>query len=637
MALTATLLSALPLLPVVSYPSDDTAYVRVNQMGYEAGLPMRAYLMAKSPESGAQFAITNSEGQRVYAAAIDPGPSKWGSYLVYKLDFALSAAGTYTVTVAGPVPAESPKFRVDIPARLYSVGLANALSFFQNQRDGPDYIPSSLRLVPAHINDQVGRVYATPKFSGRERSRIKGALKPMGGSIDASGGWWDAGDYLKFVETTSYTVALMLVGVRDFPNQMGDGSTTSNFTNEAKFAVDWLQRMWDEKSKTLYYQVGIGSESLEFENDHSVWRLPQADDTYGGTDPRYRYIRNRPVFVAGSAGSKISPNLAGRLAGDFALCFRVFKANDRVYADQCLRAAEDIFDLADTFPSRGLLTAAPHDFYGESEWRDDLEFGATELYFATRNGDLPDGLPHSDASFYLNAAAYWASEYIRRQKGAGDTLSLFDISGLAHFELHRALALAQNPRGLVISQSDLLSDLQKKLDGAASHSNADPFGSGLPWGGGDTPALTAALSVMASEYDYLTNSKTYTNYSSSWRANILGANAWGTSFIVGAGSVFPHCIHHQVANLTGSHNGQPPILTGALVEGPVRSPESGAPRDLVACPPTQHDAFSKFNGNGAVYKDNAEFYSTVEPAIDLTAPSFLMFSWGIAGKPSGSL
>ena len=47
--------------------------------------------------------------------------------------------------------------------------------------------------------------------------------------IDASGGWWDAGDYLKFVETHSYTVALMLQGVRDFPNQMGAGSSTLEF------------------------------------------------------------------------------------------------------------------------------------------------------------------------------------------------------------------------------------------------------------------------------------------------------------------------------------------------------------------------------------------------------------------------
>lgn len=108
--------------------------------------------------------------------------------------------------------------------------------------------------------------------------------------INASGGWWDAGDYLKFVQTTSYALAVMEVGIRDFPNQMGGGSTRSNFTAEARFGLDSLQRMWDQSTKTAYYQVGIGTDfaSYGFLSDHDLWRLPQADDTYGGTSATYR-------------------------------------------------------------------------------------------------------------------------------------------------------------------------------------------------------------------------------------------------------------------------------------------------------------------------------------------------------------
>ena len=84
-----------------------------------------------------------------------------------------------------------------------------------------------------------------------------------GGTIDASGGWWDAGDYLKFVQTHSYTVALMLTGIRDFPQQMGAGAGASNFTNEAKFGLKWLRKMWDDDSRTLYYQVGIGTDFVQ--------------------------------------------------------------------------------------------------------------------------------------------------------------------------------------------------------------------------------------------------------------------------------------------------------------------------------------------------------------------------------------
>jgi hypothetical protein len=48
------------------------------------------------------------------------------------------------------------------------------------------------------------------------------------------------------------------------------------------------------------------------------------------------------------------------------------------------------------------------------------------------------------------------------------------------------------------------------------------------------------------------------------------------------------------------------------------------------------DTFAQFNGSGAVFKDNVQSYSTVEPAIDLTASSFLAFSWQMAGAPSGT-
>ena len=48
------------------------------------------------------------------------------------------------------------------------------------------------------------------------------------------------------------------------------------------------------------------------------------------------------------------------------------------------------------------------------------------------------------------------------------------------------------------------------------------------------------------------------------------------------------------------------------------------------------DVFAQFNGNGAVFKDNVQSYSTVEPAIDLTASSFLACSLTIAGAPPGT-
>src|SRR5258708_287104 len=427
--------------------------------------------MARGSESGATFAVKNSAGSTVYSAAVGSSLGAWGTFTsVYALDFdPVSTAGTYTISVASPIAATSPAFKIDTGANLYATPLANALYYYETSRDGPNYIPNALRTAPGHLNDQSAKVYFTPTFDKKDNA---GPLTPTGAVINASGGWWDAGDYLKFVETHSYTVAMMLVGVRDFPGQMGSASSASNFTAEARFGLDWLQKMWADSSKTLYYQVGVASGGHNYSGDHDIWRLPQADDTYQACVAPYQYICNRPVFqnTAGGAGALISPNIAGRLAASFGLCYKVFAASDSAYANQRLLSAEHIFDLANTAPTGRLLTVGPFDFYPETEWRDDLELGATELYFALRGAiTLPPGLPHTDPTYYLHKEATWANAYITHPNDAADTVSLYDVSGLAHFELYRAIVLAADPPRPTTSETVMPADLKEQPAKAVHH------------------------------------------------------------------------------------------------------------------------------------------------------------------------
>ena len=284
--------------------------------------------------------------------------------------------------------------------------------------------------------------YLIPDVNGN--GNFKGDLTALGVSIDASGGWWDAGDYLKFTETTSYVVGMMETDVRDFPSQLGPGSATANYSAEAAFGLSWLEHMWNDSTKTLYLQVGIGAGNGQTVSDHDIWRLPQVDDTYGGSNPADRYIRNRPVFRAAPPGSLISPNLAGRLAADFALCYQLDRVTEPAQAAGCLRDGEDVFALADTHPGR-LQTAVPYGFYPEKEWRDDLEWGATELYDALSAGPAPAGVPTTDPMYYLRQAAHWAHAYITGPYDAADSLNLYDVSGLAHYELFRAIEHAGHP------------------------------------------------------------------------------------------------------------------------------------------------------------------------------------------------
>jgi endoglucanase len=411
---------------------------------------------------------------------------------------------------------------------------------------------------------------------------------------------------------------------------MGAQSQHSNFTAEAQFGLEWLLHMWDDKTRTLYYQVGIGTGNRTTVSDHDIWRLPQADDTYGGTNPLYRYIRHRPVFRAGPPESPVSPNLAGRVAAAFGLCFQVYASSDPAFAARCLRAGEHIFDLADTHPHGHLLTTFPFSFYPEREWRDDLELGATELALAlSSQAKLPSGLPHISSSFYLTQAASWAAAYIARWARDGDTLNLYDVSGLAHFELVRALRQAGEQTGLAVSEAQLIGNLANQLEAAVAQAGRDPFGFGFPWAAADTTSHGGGLAVMAAEYEYLTGDQSFRAYGTDWLANILGANAWGSSLIIGDGTTFPHCPQHQVANIVGSLDGSPPVLAGAAVEGPTNEPSSGEVEGMRACPPGGGDAFARFD-NSAIFADEVQSYTTVEPAIDLTATSPLAFSWQIA-------
>ena len=247
----------------------------------------------------------------------------------------------------------------------------------------------------------------------------------------------------------------------------------------------------------------------------------------------------------------------------------------------------------------------------------------------------------------MRQAAQFASNYITNIYNAGytDTLNLYDVSGLAHFELYRALQLAGNPTGLPISATGVRKQFLQQVDDAITQAGTDAWGFGDNWSNGDTTSHGAGLSVMASEAYDLTRTNKYDIYSQRWLANILGANAWGSSFIVGDGSTFPNCIQHQVANLVGALDGTAggtPILWGAAVEGPASAATSGVVGGMILCPANGADTFKKFNGNDgtfnassvAVYRDNMQSFSTTEPAIDLTSTSFLMWSWRLAQHPT---
>ena len=193
--------------------------------------------------------------------------------------------------------------------------------------------------------------YLTPQ--GRRRRQLhRRPARRSDVRIDAAGGWWDAGDYLKFVETTSYTDAVLLAAVRDFPRQIA--RARARLELRGRGAV-----------RRALAAADVGRQDahalLPGRDRRGQRHTPSATTTSGGcrrptttTAARARGAATSatgPVFRAGPPGlaGQPQPGRARRRRVRPLLPGLPAHASRRLAA-RCLRSGEHIFALADTTP-----------------------------------------------------------------------------------------------------------------------------------------------------------------------------------------------------------------------------------------------------------------------------------------------
>jgi Glycosyl hydrolase family 9/Cellulase N-terminal ig-like domain len=588
--------------------------IRVDQVGYLPGDTKQAYLMVQSPVGNVSFAVVNAAGHTVLSGHVS-GTSRgaWnGKYkAVYPITFTgLHASGTYHITVSGGATGTSPDFRVADAASLYRKAIADGIAFYQVQRDGPDVVAGQTNRKPAHLNDVKASVYATPNFEPDSDVITDAALTKVGGPVNVMGGWFDAGDYLKFTHTTAFGDAILFATERAL-----GADAPSTLDAEAHFGAKWLDQMWDAQHKTLYLQVGIGSGNSAgtFNGDHDIWRLPEADDA--DSDPADNFAAaHRPVFLAADPGRKISPNLVGRVSAAFALGTQVDAAAGRTArALSEYGQATTLYAMADTAsPPDPLVTALPNAFYPEDTWRDDMEFGATELALASQ-------ALGRNAAQYLSDAAGFAKGYIAND--TGDTFNLYDTSALAHADLIRALAKAGNP-AVGISRNALVADLRRQVKTGADRAAKDIFHAGGIYDDFDVDSHTFGMLTTQALYKAASGDDSFDGFATQQRDWLFGGNAWGVSFMVGEGSNFPKCMQHQVDNIA------PGRAVGAVVNGPnnVSNFEGGLgdfQDGMVKCPANGADPYKQFSTATSRFVDDVRSWQTDEPALDMTGSAIL--------------
>jgi len=626
-----TLATALPAVASSSTVSRTTAIpmVRVNQVGYPSGGPKVAYVMLAKRVAAVRFEITTPYGVAYHGTSTDDRGSWNSAYrAVYQLGFSgLSVPGIYRVEVTSPVTAVSPAFVVGTGAQLYRQLVDNAVQYFTSERDGPDVVPSVLGRQPANLTDESASIYAAPAYDGNDN--LLGKLKKIGGPVDVAGGWFDAGGgYEKFAYTASYSDALMLIAARALSNQQGPGSYPA-LQPEADFGLQWITRLWNPGRRVLYAQVGIGNgnASNTIQGDYNFWFLPQAEDRMnvsrgGNPGPTAYFVKYRPVFEAAPPGKPVSPNLAGRFAADFALGAQQSAGSDPAQAQRLLGLARGVYAMAKTTNVGQLVTAFPHDYYPATQWKSDMLWGAAEMALADEAVGAPAGRLRAD----LATAARWARAYIAQGHPAdGDTFNLYDDGAVAEAELLQAMQQAGiDP----IAPGTLLGDLAAQLRTGEDQSRGDPFALGTQLGASDASPHTFGLFITDALYQKYGGSSAFESFAQQQLNFALGANAWGSSFVVGAGTVFPHCMQSEIANLAGSLTGRGDIQLGATTDGPSSIGNFvglGTVPGMRAC---SAGRFAPFNTTTAGYEDNVVSWPSVEPAADYSAASLFAFALG---------
>jgi endoglucanase len=248
--------------------ADKSPQVRVNQVGYPADAQKVAFAMLPRPVSRVSFEVVTPYGVAYRGTSTDDlGSWNSGYRAVYQLSFSgVDTPGRYQVKLLSPASAISPAFIIGDGAQLYRQLVDNAVQYFTSERDGPDVDSAVLNRQPANLTDEHAYAYADPKYDSNDN--LLGSFRKIGGPVDVSGGWFDAGGgYEKFAYTASYSDALMLIAARDFP-----GSYPA-LLPEADFGLQWITRLWNPVRKVLYAQVGIGNGSRRLRGQRGLLAL----------------------------------------------------------------------------------------------------------------------------------------------------------------------------------------------------------------------------------------------------------------------------------------------------------------------------------------------------------------------------
>ncbi|XP_057953903.1 endoglucanase 11 isoform X2 [Malania oleifera] len=446
-----------------------------------------------------------------------------------------------------------PLFAIVAAARAfdYRDALAKSLLYFEAQRSG--------------------RLPYNQRVPWRDHSGLTDGLEQ---GVDLVGGYYDAGDHVKFGLPMAFTVTMLSWGVVEFREQIAAAGELEHALEAIKWGTDYFIKAHTSPN-VLWAEVGDG------DTDHYCWQRPEDMTT---SRQAYKIDENNP-------GS----DLAGETAAAMAAASIVFRKTNPHYSHLLLHHAQQLFEFGEKYRGKydERVEVVKRYYASVSGYMDELLWGAVWLYKATDREDF--------FSYVINRAHCfggigWAiTEFSWDVKFAG--LQIL-VAQLLENEKHKQHAhILQQYR----SKAEHYLCACLSLNNATA-SNVDRTPAGLlfvrQWNNMQYVSTAAFLLTLYS--DFLRRSAQplrcpaasaspdqLLRLAHSQIDYILGSNPMNMSYLVGYGSRYPTRVHHRGASIVSYRENKgfigctqgydnwysrsdpnPNVLVGALVGGP---------------------------------------------------------------------
>jgi len=522
-------------LTLASAAFGATAYI--NQIGYRSS-DAKEFTIA---DANGNVDILDAAGQIVLTVT-PTAPTMWdgSSQNVSLVDFSeLQTPGTYSISVGGQVLRQDLK----IVDKTFEEVTKAALKWFYYQR-------ASMALEETYAGKW-------KRAAGHTNSNIPKHNSAGSGSITSSKGWYDAGDYGRYIVNSGITTYTLLSLFEHFPNYFttlkwnipADG-TLPDLLAEIKWNLEWMLTMQDTDGGVFHKMTALG-----FPGDV----MPAKD-----TDP---------ICVIGK-GTAATFDFAGVMAA----ASRVYKTYDATFAAQCLEAAKKAYAWGAQNPNKAFKnpTDVSTGEYGDGSLGDEKLFAGSELFIAT-----------GDASYKPNISE-------------ANIPNWGDVSGLAVYGASTYGADASSKQILLKKADELVARTSTGFGVAMA---AEDY----VWG---SNAVAANQGIWLLHAYYLTAERKYYNAARKVLDYLLGKNPLDMSFMTGFGTKSPKLPHHRPSTADGVSEPVP----GMLVGGPQNNDNSDVGSESWQC-----QDYTKPQP-ALSYVDKRCSYATNEVAINWNAP-----------------